>query len=254
MAFTIDGPPGAVKGKARREHARIAAFFERGSGVIPLRDDNPSRTFPFATLLLIGANVAVFLYEISLAPRALERFVMSYGAIPAAILSDLRVLPDSSLFPWMTLLTSMFLHGGIMHLVGNMLYLWIFGDNVEDRMGPVRFLTFYVVCGVAAALIQIFVRPDSTAPLVGASGAIAGILGAYALLFPGARVQTLIFLFIFVRIIEIPALLLLGVWFLMQLLSAPASQGAGVAFFAHIGGFLTGMLLMAGFVRRRRAA
>jgi len=222
--------------------------------MIPLRDDNPSHTFPYATLLLIGANVAVFLYEISLPTRAIQGFILSYGAIPAAILSDSRVHPGSSPFPWITLLTSMFLHGGIMHLAGNMLYLWIFGDNVEDRMGSVRFLVFYLICGIAAALIQIFVLPDSTAPLVGASGAIAGILGAYALLFPGARVQTLIFLFIFVRIIEIPALLLLGVWFLMQLLSAPASQGAGVAFFAHIGGFLTGMFLMAGFVRRRRAA
>ncbi|MCI0567497.1 MAG: rhomboid family intramembrane serine protease [Acidobacteria bacterium] len=222
--------------------------------MIPLRDENPSRGFPYVTLLLIGSNVAIFLYEISLSPRALGRFVLSYGAIPAAVLSGVRAFPDGSALPWVTLLTSMFLHGGIMHLVGNMLYLWIFGDNVEDRMGPVRFLTFYMLCGIAAASIQIVVRPDSTAPLVGASGAIAGILGAYALLFPGARVQTLVFLFIFVRVIEIPALLLLGVWFLMQLLSAPASQGAGVAFFAHIGGFLTGMLLMAGFVRRRRAS
>ena len=219
--------------------------------MIPLRDENPSRTFPYVTLLLIGTNIAVFLYEISLAPRALERFVLSYGAIPAALLSDSRVLPGGPSIPWVTLISSMFLHGGVMHLVGNMLYLWIFGDNVEDRMGQVRFLVFYLVCGIAAALIQIFVRPDSTAPLVGASGAIAGILGAYALLFPGARVQTLVFLFVFVRVIEIPALLLLGVWFLMQLLSAPASQGAGVAFFAHIGGFLTGMFLMAVFVRRK---
>ena len=222
--------------------------------MIPLRDDNPSRTFPFVTLLLIGANVAVFLYEISLAPGALQRFILSYGAIPAALLSGKGALPESSSISWLTLVTSMFLHGGIMHLAGNMLYLWIFGDNVEDRMGPARFLVFYLVCGIAAALIQILVRPQSTAPLVGASGAIAGILGAYALLFPGARVHTLVFLFIFVRFIEMPALVLLGVWFLLQLLSAPASQGAGVAFFAHIGGFLTGMLLLAGFVRRRRTS
>ena len=221
--------------------------------MIPLRDENPSRTFPLVTLLLIGANVAVLLYEITLPSKALEHFVLSYGAIPAAVLSGDRVFPGSPM-PWMTLLTSMFLHGGIMHLVGNMLYLWIFGDNVEERMGPVRFLLFYLLCGIAAALIQIVVRPGSTAPLVGASGAIAGILGAYSLLFPGARVHTLIFLFIFVRIIEIPALLLLGFWFLMQILSAPASQGAGVAFFAHIGGFLTGMLLVAGFVRRARTS
>src|SRR4030095_13320679 len=120
--------------------------------MIPLRDDNPRRTFPYATLLLIGANVAIFLYEISLPTRAIQGFILSYGAIPAAILSDSRVHPGSSPFPWITLLTSMFLHGGIMHLVGNMLYLWIFGDNVEDRMGSVRFLVFYLICGIAAGL------------------------------------------------------------------------------------------------------
>ena len=220
--------------------------------MIPLRDENPSRTIPWVTFLLIGTNVAVFLYEFSLPPRALESLVLRFGAIPAAVFSGTRVIPGHSPLPYLTLLTSMFLHGGIMHLAGNMLYLWIFGDNVEDRMGPVRFLIFYLMCGVAAAAIQIAVRPQSTAPLVGASGAIAGVLGAYALLFPGARIQTLVFLFIFVRMIELPALFVLGAWFLMQLLSAPASQGAGVAFFAHIGGFLTGMILMAGFIRRRR--
>jgi len=222
--------------------------------MLPLRDENPSQSFPGMTILLIGANIAVFLYEFSLSSRGLENFILSYGAIPAAVLTGARVSPGHSPIPALTLLTSMFLHGGFMHLAGNMLYLWIFGDNIEDRMGPVRFLAFYLSCGVAAALIQILVRPDSTAPLVGASGAIAGILGAYALLYPAARVQTLIFLFIFVRIIELPALVLLGVWFLMQLLAAPARDEAGVAFFAHIGGFLTGMLLLAVFLRRRQRA
>jgi rhomboid family protein len=220
--------------------------------MIPLRDENPIRTFPWVTLLLIGTNIAVFLYEFTLSPRALEMFVLRYGAVPAAVFAGSRFLPAPSTLPYLTLVTSMFLHGGILHLAGNMLYLWIFGDNVEDRMGPPRFLLFYLICGVAAALIQIAARPQSTAPLVGASGAIAGVLGAYALLFPGARVQTLIFLFIFVRLIELPALFVLGAWFLMQLLSAPSSQGSGVAFFAHIGGFLSGMILMAGFLRRRR--
>ena len=219
--------------------------------MIPLRDENPSRTFPWVTLLLIGANVAVFLYEFSLPPRALEILMLRFGAVPAAVFSGSRVLPGRSPLPYVTLVTSMFLHGSILHLAGNMLYLWIFGDNVEDRMGPLRFILFYLICGIAAAAIQIAARPDSTAPLVGASGAIAGVLGAYALLFPGARVQTLVFLFIFVRMIELPALFVLGAWFLMQLLSVPSSQGTGVAFFAHIGGFLAGMILMAGFVRRR---
>ena len=204
------------------------------------------------TLALIGANLVVFLYEATLPSNILKQFILSYGAIPAAFRDGVVVALAPFPFPWLTLLTSMFLHGGILHLGGNMLYLWIFGDNVEDRMGPVRFLLFYLLCGIAAALIQIAVRPISSTPLVGASGAIAGVLGAYALLFPRARVQTLFFFFIFIRIIPLPALLLLGLWFLMQVLSAPASEGAGVAFFAHIGGFLTGILLMAAFLKRRR--
>jgi membrane associated rhomboid family serine protease len=179
--------------------------------------------------------------------------MLHYGAVPAAVFAGSRVLPSLLAFPYLPLVTSMFLHGGILHLAGNMLYLWIFGDNVEDRMGPLRFVLFYLICGISAAAIQIAARPHSTAPMVGASGAIAGVLGAYALLFPGARVQTLIFLFIFVRLVELPALAVLGAWFLMQLLSAPSSQGSGVAFFAHIGGFLSGMILMAMFLRRRRA-
>jgi rhomboid family protein len=218
--------------------------------LIPLRDDNPSRRFPAVTLLLIGANAAVFLYELSLGPRLLESFVTTYGAIPASFsLGGRAPFP----FPWVTLLTSMFLHGGIMHLVGNMLYLWIFGDNIEDSMGPLRFIFFYLLCGVVATAVQIGLRSESSIPMVGASGAIAGILGAYALLFPGARIQTLLFVFIFVRVVPMPALIVLGLWFLMQVVSAPASgtAGAGVAFFAHIGGFLTGMLLIGLFVRRR---
>ncbi|HEV8374999.1 MAG TPA: rhomboid family intramembrane serine protease [Candidatus Polarisedimenticolia bacterium] len=219
--------------------------------MLPLRDDNPSRRFPAVTLLLIGANLAVFVYEISLGPRLLERFVFTYGAIPASFLHS---SPGSEPFPfpWITLLTSMFLHGGIMHLVGNMLYLWIFGDNIEDTLGPVKFLLFYLLCGGAAASVQIALRSDSTAPMVGASGAIAGILGAYALLFPGHRIQTLVFVFVFVRIVPMPALVLLGLWFLMQVVSAPSSGGAGVAFFAHIGGFITGMLLVGLFPRGRQ--
>jgi len=206
------------------------------------------------TLILIGANLAVFFYEVSLPPRLLENFILTYGAVPAAFRAAfLPQLSHSVPFPWLSLITSMFLHGGILHIVGNMLYLWIFGDNVEDSMGRLKFLIFYFLCGISAALLQIAIRPGSTAPLVGASGAIAGVLGAYVLLFPTARIQTLIFLFIFVRVVPLPAVVLLGLWFLMQVVSAPASGGAGVAFFAHIGGFLTGMLLIGWFARPRRA-
>src|SRR4030095_101715 len=191
--------------------------------LIPLRDDNPSRRFPAVTLLLIGANAAVFLYELSLGPRLLESFVTTYGAIPASFsLGGLAPFP----FPWVTLLTSMFLHGGIMHLVGNMLYLWIFGDNIEDSMGPLRFIFFYLLCGVVATAVQIGLRSESSIPMVGASGAIAGILGAYALLFPGARIQTLLFVFIFVRVVPMPSLIVLGPCVLMQVVSAPASGTA----------------------------
>src|SRR5262249_33019768 len=219
MAFTIVGTPGAVKANAHRMHANISSISGCRASMIPLRDENPSRSIPWVTMLLIGTNVAVSLYEFTLPPRALEIFVLRFGAIPAAVSSGHPVLRDQSPFPYLTLLTSMFLHGGILHLLGNMLYLWIFGDNVEDRMGPVRFMLFYLICGILAATIQIVARPDSSAPLVGASGAIAGVLGAYALLFPAARIQTLVFLFFFVRLVELPALFVLGVWFVMQLLS-----------------------------------
>jgi membrane associated rhomboid family serine protease len=221
--------------------------------LIPLRDENPSRTFPLVTILLLGANAAAFLYEILLPAPLLEELVFAYGAVPARFgLTRLSVaaLLDA---PWGTLLSSMFLHGGLLHVGGNMLYLWIFGDNVEDSMGHVRFGIFYLLCGIAAALFQIVATPSSPVPLVGASGAIAGVLGAYLLLFPHARIRTLVIFVFFARIVPIPALFVLGLWFLMQIVSAPASRGAGVAFFAHIGGFVTGMILLGLFARRRPA-
>jgi membrane associated rhomboid family serine protease len=227
--------------------------------LIPIRDLNPRRTFPVVTILLIAANVLVFLFELSLGPR-LERFLMAAAFIPARAFEE----GGGGLVPEATsALVSMFLHGGWMHLLGNMLFLWIFGDNVEDRLGHVRFLVFYILCGYAATFAHAFFNASSTMPAIGASGAISGVLGAYLFLFPNARIVTLVWLFIFIRFIEIPALVFLPFWFLMQFLSGVASLRAtnpaaaeGVAWFAHIGGFIAGplLLLLLGGKRRRRSA
>jgi membrane associated rhomboid family serine protease len=203
--------------------------------MIPLRDIIPSRTTPYVTISLISLNVLVFLYELSLG-RAVDAFTLYFGLVPAA-------------FSWVTVFTSMFLHGGILHVAGNMLYLWIFGDNVEDRMGHGRFLVFYLLCGVAAALAQTITAPDSVVPMVGASGAIAGVMGAYFVLYPKSRIVTLIPLFFFFQVIEVPAILFLGIWFVMQFLSGVGSivttagggPGGGVAFWAHVAGFVAGI-------------
>jgi len=224
--------------------------------VIPLRDENPSHTVPVATYLIFAANIAVFAYQIFLPPTMQQRFVFAYGAIPARFGLDRFPTHIPLDGPWLALFSSMFLHGSLMHLGGNMLYLWIFGDNVEDAMGHIRFPVFYLLCGLAAAMFQMAAGPESRIPLVGASGAIAGVLGAYTLLYPTARVRTLIIFLFFVRIVSIPALFILGLWFVIQVVSAPASAGSGIAFFAHIGGYLVGMLLIGPFVkgkRRRRA-
>jgi membrane associated rhomboid family serine protease len=211
--------------------------------VFPLSDVIPSRTTPVVTVSLIAINVLVFLYQVTLPDLALELFVGTYALIPAW-------------FTWPALLTSQFLHAGWLHAIGNMLYLWIFGDNVEDRLGHVRFLFFYLGSGVAAALLQVLFNPVSNVPMVGASGAIAGVMGAYFVLYPHSRVLTAVFLIIFFDIIEIPAIFFLGIWFLMQLLSGVGSLGAsnaaggGIAFWAHIGGFVVGGMI--GAVLRSR--
>ena len=202
--------------------------------MIPLRDIIPSRTTPVVTIALITINVLVFLYELSLG-RAVDAFTLYWGLVPAA-------------FSWVTVFTSMFLHGGFLHVAGNMLYLWIFGDNVEDRMGHGRFLVFYLLCGVAAALAQTITAPDSVIPMVGASGAIAGVMGAYFILYPHSRIVTLVTLVFFWQIMEIPAIAFLGIWFLMQFLSGVGSiatatshaPGGGIAFWAHVAGFAAG--------------
>ena len=218
--------------------------------MIPLKDDNPTRTFPFVNYALIAACVAVFLWELSLGARA-QQAILAYGLIPDVLLGDARLPPGLAVVPaWATIFTSMFLHGGWMHLVGNMLYLWIFADNVEDRFGHGRFVVFYALCGIAAALAQALPAPESQIPMVGASGAISGVLGAYLLMFPRAHVLVAIPVGI-LALVRLPALLVLGLWFGMQLLSEMFTPpGAGVAFRAHIGGFVAGLVLMPLFRRR----
>ena len=219
--------------------------------MIPLKDDNPTRTFPFVNYALIAACVAVFLWEVSLGARA-QQAILAYGLIPDVLLGDARLPPGLAVVPaWATVFTSMFLHGGWLHLIGNMLYLWIFADNVEDRFGHGRFVVFYALCGIAAALAQALPAPESQIPMVGASGAISGVLGAYLLMFPRAHVLVLLPLGPLSQLVRLPALLVLGLWFGMQLLSEMfAPPGAGVAFRAHIGGFVAGLVLMPLFRRR----
>jgi len=223
---------------------------------LPLKDDNPTNTFPFVTVGLIVANCFVFYHQLTLNLPASQRFIFQWGAIPYQIVHG-EVLYGPGLFPpVLTLFSSMFLHGGFLHLIGNMLYLWIFGNNIEDTLGHFRFLIFYLLVGLSAALIQVLSDPQSTTPMIGASGAVAGILGAYLLLFPHARILTLMFIFIFIRMIRIPALIVLGFWFLVQLLSVTSGFETGVAFFAHIGGFVAGLILVKVFqpqkARRRK--
>src|SRR5215475_539223 len=224
--------------------------------MIPFRDNIPSRTFPVINTLLIAANVLVFFYELSLG-RGLDRFIMRYGVVPTAVFAwPHSNLPLTALI--VPFLTSMFLHGGWLHLIGNMWYLWIFGDNVEDRLGHFTFLLFYLLCGFGAGIVHTILNYNTVVPSIGASGAIAGVLGAYVVSYPGARVLTLVPIFIFIQFIEIPALIVLGFWFIMQffygaaaLASATANTG-GVAWWAHVGGFLIGMILVGLFPRKDR--
>lgn len=219
--------------------------------MIPIQDDNPTELTPVVTITFIIVCILVFFYQSSLPPRHAETFVFQYGAIPALLFGEAD-LPRSiavGIPAYGTLLTSMFMHGGWMHLIGNMLYLWIFGNNIEDVMGHARFVVFYVACGVLAALSHAITDPTSTIPMVGASGAISGVLGAYILLFPRAHV--LVFM-PGIGMMHVAAGVVLGLWFVMQLLSSGMSlggPGGGVAFFAHIGGFVAGMVLIRFFKR-----
>jgi membrane associated rhomboid family serine protease len=252
--------------------------------MIPLRDYRRSRTFPVVTVALVILNLLVFSFQLTRSERSTEwvetgpwrdagvqflddptysrygsveipqRFVfdMSYGLIPGEFMRQIDLPPRIPLPVWLTLISHMFLHGSLWHILGNLLYLWIFGDNVEDALGHVKFLVFYLLCGAIAAFAQIAIAPNSGTPLIGASGAIAGVLGAYLMLFPHSRVLTLIPIFFFLRLTAIPAVVLLGLWFLFQVISGAGSIGAsaGVAWFAHIGGFIAGLLLV--FLFRRR--
>ncbi len=217
--------------------------------MIPLRDSNPTRRTPVVTLAIIVACFVVFAWELGLqatSEASLDAFVTEWGVVPAELLAAWGAGQFFSQ-ETATLVTSQFLHGGWLHLLGNLLYLWIFGNNIEDRLGRVLFVLFYLGGGVVAGLTQTAIDPDSTIPLIGASGAIAATLGAYFVLFPGARITTLVFLGFFYQLIEVPAIVVLGFWFVLQLLDGIGSlgmeAGAGVAFFAHIGGFVAGALV-----------
>ncbi|UCF09552.1 MAG: rhomboid family intramembrane serine protease [Candidatus Bipolaricaulota bacterium] len=251
--------------------------------MIPLRDYRRSRTFPVVTVALVIVNLLVFSFQLTRSDRVAvvidlrpwedagvsfldgaldhrsmgavtqrDAFILAYGLVPGEFLRGVDLPPLIPIPIWLTLLSMMFLHGGLLHVLGNLLYLWIFGDNVEDAMGHVRFLVFYLVCGALAAFAQIAIGPSSGTPLIGASGAIAGVLAAYLMLFPHSRVLTLIPIFFFLRLTAIPAVVLLGLWFLFQVLSGVSSIGVatGVAWFAHIGGFVAGAFLV--FLFRRR--
>jgi rhomboid family protein len=232
--------------------------------MFPLKDDLQSRTFPISTAFLIALNLTVFLYQALLHlgasqvdPALSEEFVLEFGLVPCRLVracgSPMEFPP-----PMLTVFSSMFLHGGFLHIAGNMLYLWIFGNNVEDTIGHGRFLAFYFLAGAVAAFTQTASHPESPVPIVGASGAVAGVLGAYLLLFPRATILTLLVIGFFIRLVHMPALVLLGFWFVMQFLSwfltqSPAEVSDGVAWFAHIGGFLSGMVLLI-LLRPRRLA
>lgn len=224
---------------------------------LPLKDRNPTVRTPYVTIGLIAINALVFLYELSLGSR-LPTFIASYGVVPYELThftdlvgvyrgSPIVHAPGPGFLP-ATLVTSMFIHGGFMHIAGNMLYLWIFGNNIEDILGPVKFLFFYMVCGIVAGIFHVVLSPGSTLPTVGASGAVAGVLGAYLIAYPHARVLSLVFIIIFVQLVEVPAALVLVFWFVIQFFQgfASISTGAtgGVAWFAHVGGFLAGLTLI----------
>ena len=226
--------------------------------MIPLKDDVPGRSVPFVTVGLIALNLVAFVYQASLAidtrgpdGRAAEAFIVEFGLVPCRLTGGCLTSDFPS--PVLTIFTSMFLHGGLFHIGGNMLYLWIFGDNVEDRLGHGRFLVFYLLAGVAAALAQTLVSPESRVPMVGASGAVSGILGAYLFLFPYATILSLVTFGFFIKLIHVPATIVLGFWVVVQFLngyltysarSLGRGESGGVAWFAHIGGFLAGIVLL----------
>jgi len=219
--------------------------------MIPFKDDNPTRHFPIVTIALITANLAVFILQL-LSPYESQRIAYAYGAIPHALITFDTVQP---LHPLLTIFASMFMHGGLLHLGSNMLYLWIFGNNIEDRLGYLKFIIFYLLCGGIAAYAHAFTNSASTIPMIGASGAVSGILGAYILLFPHARIHTLVFFIFFVQVVKLPAIIIIGFWIGIQFINGLVSHGTasqgGIAWFAHIGGFVFGVLTIKSFVGKR---
>ncbi len=235
---------------------------QKAEWMIPLADVNPTRRVPIMNLTLIGINVLVFLYELSLPDQALNRFMFNWGLVPHDLLFALgHPFAAQSLHAFETLITSQFIHAGWAHIIGNMLFLWIFGDNIEDVMGSFIYLIFYLVCGVAAGLAQtIVLEPFLGAggiPSIGASGAIAGVLGAYLILYPGTRVRVWVPVFL-ILVTELPALIMIGIWFAEQFiaglgsLNATTAQSGGIAFWAHVGGFVTGIVLILPFWGKAR--
>jgi membrane associated rhomboid family serine protease len=220
--------------------------------LIPYKDDNPTAIFPFVTVGIISLNIAVFLWEL-ISPSNEQQIVFSYGAIPHNLMTLERGQP---IHPLTSVFSSMFIHGGFFHILGNMLYLWIFGDNIEDRIGHIRFFLFYLMAGLVAAYAHAITDPSSQIPMVGASGAISGVLGAYLIMFPQARVRTILFFGFFWQIVRVPALIVIGFWAIIQLLNGIIAQGVlaqgGVAWFAHIGGFLFGLITIKLWVPKRR--
>lgn len=218
--------------------------------MFPLHDNNPRHGRPYVTVLLIAANALAFFYQLSLGPGGVDELFHTFGMVPARLGGEVVLWRDGQPIggAWFTPFTSMFLHAGWMHIIGNMWMLWLFGDNVEDRFGHLRYLLFYLLCGLGAAAAHYFTEPASVIPTVGASGAIAGVMGAYLLLYPRARIVTLVVLVVFVQMVEIPALVFLGLWILTQVWSGTMTfgdaQAGGVAFWAHVGGFAAGVLLL----------
>ncbi len=216
--------------------------------MIPLQDENPSRRIPLVNGLLILTNLAVFIYQHFVFPWGAAPMFLRLGCIPYEFTHVVDIAPVAAVPVPLTVLTAMFMHAGWLHLLGNMLFLWVFGDNVEDKLGHLRYLFFYLGCGVVASCAHIMAHPHSKVPSLGASGAIAGVMGAYLFLYPRARIKTLFLFLFFVRIIRMPAIVLLGYWILIQTLSGLAESGSGVesgiAWFAHIGGFVGGFVLM----------
>ena len=219
--------------------------------MIPYKDDNPTHIFPFITIGIIILNIAVFISELA-SSAGMNTISYAYGAIPYSLLTFESQQP---VHPALTVFSSMFMHGGLFHLGGNMLYLWIFGNNIEDKLGHSRFVFFYIFCGIVSAYANALSDPHSRIPMIGASGAISGILGAYLLLFPRAMVHTLVFLGFFVTVVRIPALVVIGFWAIIQIINGVVSTGfareGGIAWFAHIGGFLVGLLTIKLWLPRR---